>query len=274
LPKEALTMKRKQRLALLLLPLIVLALLWWNLRPPVAAQGERLVMKSGELGVMVMEGSVETAVSRALTAVNNRNGYVLSQRAWLAEDGFTYATLTVGAPVGEFEALLADFKRLGLVQWESVSGQDVTDRSVDLGARLANLETNQDRTRGFLEQTTSITETLHVYQSLRRLEDEAGTLQGQQNYLTNRAAAGTITLNLLPFVPTPTPTPTATPTPLPTPDSWQPGDTAGTAVVLLQNNAQSTADFLIYYSIVCGPWLFLLALIGLPVGRWFWRRRG
>lgn len=47
-----------------------------------------------------------------------------------------------------------------------------------------------------------------------------------------------------------------------------------TAVTLLQNNAQDTADFFIYNTIVCGPWLLLPAIMAVPVGRWAWRRGG
>ncbi|MCA9933886.1 MAG: DUF4349 domain-containing protein [Ardenticatenaceae bacterium] len=258
----------------MLIVVALLALLGWSLIPsqtaPVAAQGNRLVMKNGDLTVMVMSMDTETAVTRAIDYVNNYNGYVLSQRTWQDGDGFRYATLTAGVPVDQFEALMALFKGLGLVQSESISGQDVTDRSVDLGSRISNLDANQTRTRGFLDQTTSITETLHVFQTLRQLEGQVGDLQGQQNYLTDRSAVATVTLQLLPFIPTPTPSPTATPTPLPTPQGWRPGDTAETATTLLQNNAQSTADFFIYNSIVCGPWLLLLALVGVPFGRWAW----
>ncbi len=270
-------MKRKGHLVLLLsVWLLVIWGLWRLAVPaaaPVAAQGNRLVMKNGEVTVLLNGQGTESAVSRAIDYVNTFGGYVLSQRTWLDGEGFRYATLTLGVPVGEFEALLGAFKGLGQVQSESVSGQDVTDSTVDLGSRIGNLTANQERTRGFLDQTTSITETLHVFQTLQQLEGQVGDLQGQQNFLTDRSAVGTITLTLLPAIPTPTPTPTPTATPLPTPEGWRPGDTAETAVTLLQNNAQDTADFFIYNSIVCGPWLVLLALLGLPAGRWVWRRR-
>lgn len=257
--------------------LLVGRLLWWSVTPlttavPAAAQASnRLVVKSGE--VWVMSEGVETAVARALDLVTTYDGYVLSQRTWLDDNGHRYADLTVGAPAQEFEALLGGFKRLGVVQNESISGQDVTDQTVDLRSRLDNLNVNQERTRSFLQQTTTITETLHVFQSLRQIEGQIGTVQGRQNFLENRATAATLTLHLLPLIPTPTPTPTATPTPLPTPQVWNPGDTAKTAAVELRNQTQDTADFFIYYGIACGPWLLLALLVAAPVGRRAWRWR-
>jgi len=63
---------------------------------------------------------------------------------------------------------------------------------------------------------------------------------------------------------TATATPTPTATPLPTAEVWRPGDTVQVAAVQLQDTAQNTADAAIYNSIVCGPWLLLFLLIGLP----------
>lgn len=255
---------------------IGLLLVGWCVWPsgaavPVAAQSpQRLVLKNGEVSVMSEE--VETAVSRALEFVTSYNGYILSQHTWLNKDGYQYTDLSVGVPVQNFEALLGAFKTLGVVQSESLTGQDVTDQTVDLRSRLANLSVNQERTRGFLDQTTTITETLHVFQTLRRIESQIGNVQGQQNFFEDRSAAATITLHVLPFIATPTPTPTATPTPLPTPYSWRPADTAKTAAVELRNNTQGVADLFIYNGIVCGPWLLLVLFMAAPVG-WYLRRR-
>ena len=97
-------------------------------------------------------------------------------------------------------------------------------------------------------------ETLKVNDELKSVEEEIAVIQGRLNYLGNRAAFSTIDLNIQPWIPTPTPsptptaTPTATPTPLPTPETWRPADTAKVAGVELQESAQDTADFFIYYS--------------------------
>ena len=239
-------------------------LLWLGTQPIQASQA-RPVIKRGTLQVMVDD--VPTAVGEILDLAATFNGYILEQRQWDDAAQFHYASITIGLPAANFEGLLQALKQLGLLQNESVTGQDVVDETVDLQSRLDNLYENQDRLRSFLDVAQNVTETLKVHQELVQIETEIGDFQGRLNFLSDRADAATITLDIVPFVPTATPTatatatPTPTATPLPTAEVWRPGDTAVVAAVQLQDAAQNTADFFIYRFIVCGPWLLLLGLV-------------
>ena len=241
-----------------------------------AQQNNRLVIKQSDLEVMAQD--TDTAVTRALDLADTFDAYVLKQRVWDgAERRYRYATLTFGLSENDFEGLLQALRTLGTVLDESASGQDVTDQRVDLLSRLDNLYSTQERMRGFLDQAQDITETLKVHQELILIEQEIGELQGEANFLRDRSDAATITLSIVPFIPTPTPTLTATPTPSPTPTPlptaavWRPGDTAQTAATRLQNTSQDIADFTIYRVILCGPWLLLVLLIGYPLWRGYRR---
>lgn len=238
--------------------------------PAHAQTDDRLVIKHGELQVLVTD--TDAAVATALNLVKGFNGYTLNQQVWEGDARYRYATLTVGVPAASFEAVMHAFKTLGTVQDEQVSGADVTDTAVDLTSRLDNLHANQARVRTFLDQTRYMTETLNVHDQLTRVEGEIGDLQGQKNYLADRAAVATLTLRLVPFIPTPTPSPTMTPTPLPTPQAWNPGATAQLATVRLAKTSQSVADFTIYRLITCTPWLLFLALMVYPAWRYGRRR--
>jgi hypothetical protein len=164
-------------------------------------------------------------------------------------------------------------KTLGTLLDESGNGQDVTDEYGDQIAHLESLYATQERMRAFLDQATTITETFTVHQELIQIETEIGEVQGRANYLKERADSAAVTVKLVPYIPTPTPsptltpTPTMTPTPLPTPAQWRPGDTAETAVVILQNSTQSVADVIIYFGILWCPWLLLFAFIGFIIWR-------
>lgn len=241
-------------------------------------QSDRRVIQASELQIMVMD--TDTAVQTALDLAATFDGYVLQQQVW---DGpnrrYRYADITFGVSVADFEGLTQALKTMGTVQSETATSQDVTDERLDFSSRLTNLYETQTRLRGFLDKATTITETLTVHQELIAIETEIGEVQGRINFLTNQADAAAITLHLVPYIPTPTPSPTATPTktptptPLPTPESWNPGDTAETARVRLQNTAQDVADFTIFRAIVCGPWLLLLLLVGSPAWLVYRRQR-
>lgn len=272
----------KQRLIYALIGFLLFGLLFYkpssNVQATQRMQSGRRVIQTAEMEIMAMD--TDTAVQSALDLAATFNAYVLKQRVWDGSDRrYRYAEITFGVGVDDFEGLTQALKTLGIVQSETASGQDVSDERLDLSSRLTNLYENQTRLRTFLDQAQTITETLTVHQELIHIEGEIGEIQGRINFLSDRADTATITLRLTPYIPTPTPsptataTPTATPTPLPTPDVWNPSDTAKTAGVRLQNTAQDAADFAIYRTIVCGPWLALLAMVGLPVWLFYRGRR-
>jgi len=223
----------------------------------------RLIIKNGELAIMVMD--TETAVATATQLVAELGGYIISQQIFDTQFGLSAANMQLAVPVTQFESALNQLRELGEVTNDFAGGQDVTDEYVDLGSRLDNLIATRDRLRTFLDDAETVEEALRVNDQLKQVEEEIAIIQGRRNFLSDRSAFSTIDLSLQPLLPTPTPSP------IPTAESWRPGNTAQVAVVNLQESAQNTADFSIYYGIVCGPWLLLLALLGW-IG-WRLRRR-
>lgn len=235
------------------------------------AQQQRLIIKNGQMYIIVED--TDTAVNQATDTAVQLGGYIISQQAW--DDGaYRFATMRLAVPVRRFEDALRAFRALGTVTNEAASGEDVTDQYVDLQSRLENLIATRDRLRTFLDQATTIEEALRINDELKQVEEEIAVIQGRLNYLADRAAFSTIDLTLNPWIPTPTPSPTPSPTPIPTAQAWHPGHTVQLAAVDLQETAQGTADFGIYYGIVCGPWLVLLGVVGLVVWKIVsWRRK-
>lgn len=240
-------------------------------RPNNNAQSQRLIIKDGNMTLVVME--TDAVLEDAIDLAVDLGGYVISQRIWDDTAGFRFATVQLGVPVDRFEEAMRILRTFGAVIDESASGQDVTDEYVDLNSRLGNLLATQERLRSFLESAENVEEILAVNDELKKIEEELEIVQGRMTYLADRAAVSTINLTINPLIPTATPTntptatPTSTPTPLPTPDAWRPGDTAHTAFVSLENTSTSVADFAIYNGIACGPWLLLMSIVGYV----FWR---
>lgn len=219
------------------------------------APSPRMIIKTGELEMNVKQ--TETAVDEVTDTILAAGGYIVSQRVW--ESGsYKYATMSVGVPVAEFERLMQAIGTLGEVTNEVASGQDVTDEFVDLESRLGNLLATQDRLRTFLEEAKNVEEILAVNKELSQVEEELEVIQGRMTFLADRAAFSTINITLNPIIP---PAPTPTPTAIPTAAAWSPGSTAQLAAVNLQESAQNAADFTIYNTIACGPWLLLAGVI-------------
>ena len=86
---------------------------------------------------------------------------------------------------------------------ETVSGQDVTDEFVDLESRLRNLNATADRIRDFMDQAQDVDESLVVSARLGEVEAEIEQVKGRINFLKDRAAFSTITIQIIPEIPTP-----------------------------------------------------------------------
>ncbi len=219
---------------------------------PIAARADRLIIKNAEINLLVEDS--ETAIDLTTQVVTDVGGYIISSRVWYEEWGETFykhSTITMGVPVEEFERALRRLRELAIqVLDENATGEDVTDQYVDLQSQLDNLIATRDRIRTFLDQAQSVEEALAVNEQLSEVEGEIETIQGQINYLADRAAFSTITVTItpdLPELPTPTPFPTSTP------EAWKPGETFGQAAKTLQNAYQGLFDLLIWIMVVFIP---------------------
>lgn len=219
---------------------------------PIAARDDRLIIKNAEVQLLVEDS--ETAIDLTTQVVTDVGGYIISSRVWYEEWGaasYKYSTITMGVPVEEFERTLRRLRELAIqVLDENASGEDVTDQYVDLQSQLDNLIATRDRIRTFLDQAQTVEEALAVNEQLSEVEGEIEAIQGQINYLADRAAFSTITVTInpdLPELPTPTPVPTSTP------EAWKPGETLGQATKTLQNAYQGLFELLIWIVVVFIP---------------------
>ncbi len=233
-----------------------------------------LVVKSADLDVLAEDTDI---IIGCITRIaSDAQGYVLAVQSWY-EEGHKDATMTIGVPAGSFETALQRVRAGALkVLAETGSGEDLTGQYDDLDSQLRNLQTEEARIRSFLDKATTIDEALRVNQQLETLVGQMGEIQGQMQYLSGRAAFGTITVDIQGPRPTPTPLPTKTPTqtpvptpvggwptptltPTPTPAPWLPGQTYIQASGTLASVARWTWETLIWVVIVPLP---IVAVVG------------
>jgi len=233
----------------------------------------RKIIKNADMRLLVQDTDV--AISRSTQIVTDLGGYIVSSRTWYQNyfgNNLRYATITIGIPVDQFERALQRFRDLSVrVLDENASGEDVTDQYVDLQSQVQNLEATRARIQEFLKDAKTVDEALRINQQLSEIEGEIEQLKGRMNYLADRAAFSTITVNFEPELPilTPTPTPTIAPTftprPTSTPVPWKPGETFSNAKKAVTFTYRGIADFLIWLFVVILPVFlpFILVLWGL-----------
>jgi hypothetical protein len=211
-----------------------------------------MIIKNGDIKLLVEDSDI--AIDRATQAIGDMGGYIISSRVWYQPyaDGknYKYATITIGVPVDQFERTLNRLRGLAVkVLDETASGEDVTNQFVDLQSQVTNLEATRDRIKSFLEDAQTVDEALRINAELANVESQIEQIKGQMNYLQDRSAYSTITLNLEPVLPELI----STPTPTPTPNVWQPGETFKDARKAVTTAYQGIIDFLIWVFVVLVP---------------------
>ncbi len=183
-----------------------------------AADGRRLV-RTAELGLVIDGHDVGAAADRVAVITAALGGYVLfSYTGSPADTAVAYpddgtalreddvlvaarddtgtATVTVRVPARSFETALRRFGKLGEVEYQSTSAQDVSDQMVDLEARLRHARAVERRLLRFLEQTDTIREMLAVQDRLDQVQLEIEQLTAQMDALREVVAFSTISVSL------------------------------------------------------------------------------
>jgi hypothetical protein len=222
-----------------------------------------MIIKNADVRLLVKDTDV--AIDRTTQIIADAGGYIVSSRVWYQDyygNNLKYAAITVGVPVEEFERSLVRLRGLAVrVVDEVAAGDDVTEQYVDLQSQLTNLEATRARIQEFLQDAKTVDEALRINQELANIEAQIEQIKGRMNYLNDRSAFSTITINFEPEFPVLTPTPTATPRPTATPIPWNPGETFGEAKNTVTVLYQGIGNFLIWFAVVIVPLFLPLALI-------------
>ena len=102
-------------------------------------------------------------------------------------------TATLRVPGNQLDAALADLKKLGRVESESQSGQDVTAQYVDLEARLSNSRKGEQRLLELLQQRTGkLSDVLEVETELSRVREQIERMEGERRLLSKQVQFATV----------------------------------------------------------------------------------
>jgi hypothetical protein len=233
----------------------------------------RKIIKNADVKLLVKDTDV--AIDRTTQIIGDLGGYIISSRVWYQDyfgNNLKYSTISIGIPVDQFEQALTRLRGLSIrVLDENATGEDVTDQYVDLQSQLENLEATRARITEFLKDAKTVDEALRINQQLSDIENQIEQIKGRVNYLTDRSAFSTITVNfepefpILTATPTVTPAPTFTPRPTFTSTPWKPGETFTDASRTVTNTYRGLIDFLIWIVVVVipvlAPFVFIFWLI-------------
>ncbi len=137
---------------------------------------------------------------RVSSVALDRGGFVASSSSGEAS-GANGASLTLRVPSAGFSNLVARIDTLGRVEAQQETGQDVTGAVVDLGARIANLKSEEAALRTLLSRAGSIAAVLQVQDQLFGVEGEIQQMGAAQGSFVDRATYATLSVHLMALVP-------------------------------------------------------------------------
>lgn len=125
-------------------------------------------------------------------------GYIAQFREQRPDGRVRSGQWTLRVPVAAFDGFLASVESLGVAQRRERDADDVTEKYVDLAARLKNKQQLETRLLELVaRRSDEIQDVIAVEGELARVREEIERLQGQLRYLTDRAVLTTIELTLV-----------------------------------------------------------------------------
>jgi hypothetical protein len=225
----------------------------------VARQGT-LIARTVSLNVSVRN----FAEARSLVdkIVNTHSGYIAHMTISSPKDASQSLSANIAIPTTQCDAALDELKRLGRVEEERQTTEEVGSQSEDLDIRLKNARQAETRLSDILRMGTGkISDVLEVEKEMARVREEIERMESEQKHLNNRVAFASIELNLT--------------------EQYQAQVGGGSSLLGLRirnafvngyHDAEGGLLDVFVLLLSLGPSLILWGLILFWPGRWAWRR--
>jgi hypothetical protein len=153
----------------------------------------RKLIKTSKLTLKVKDcGQVQTDIQGIVAKFN---GIIIDSQLNQSSQFLKNGTIIFKIPPKDLEAALADVKKLGEVEFESVTGEDVTEQYVDSQARLKNFVQVKERLNKILnERAREVKDILDIEREMARVGGEIEALEGRIKYLDRQVDLSTVTV--------------------------------------------------------------------------------
>jgi hypothetical protein len=196
-----------------------------------------------------------TATSESLQKLATEFGGHIGSLTSERRSGLLVYSMTLRIPEARLDEALTRIKSLVDVDRETMTQEDVTEKYVDLAARMKTLEATESELRNLLSESRQrqqkADEIMVIYKQLTEIRSSIEQIRGQLNVIENLSALATIRINLLPKE-----------SPAVAISSWRPSETVRRSFQSLVSVLTGLVDFAIILCIVVLPPTLILALIG------------
>ncbi len=164
---------------------------------PTPSTMKRMIIRNANLTLEV--GDINKALDEISNLANNSGGYVVSSNSNQDEQMGAYnsATISIRIPAEGLKKALAQLKAFSIkVKNEDISGEDITQKYVDLQSTLNNLQTAKNQLQKIMDGATKTADVLNVFNQLTNTQGQIDLVQGQIKYYSESVALSLITINL------------------------------------------------------------------------------
>lgn len=154
----------------------------------------RDVVKTGSLTIQV--DNVDTAEKKARQITEASGGRVDQVGSSNLAGPAPTIDMTLRIPVARFESVMEGLENLGVRMAKQVSVSDVTERLVDMDARMKTMLAQEEVVRNMLRKATSLGDSLTINNDLTRLRGEIESINAQRKSLAGQAAYSTLEVKL------------------------------------------------------------------------------
>jgi hypothetical protein len=172
-----------------------LAAMQTGLSAELASPATPMIARTSQLVLMTKEfdkarGAIEDILKR-------HRGYLGQLDVAAPADGARVLNAALRVPADQLDSSMAEIKRLGQVESESQSGEEVTQQYVDLDARLTNARNTEQRLTALLhDRTGKMTDVLAVEKEIARVRGEVEQMEAEKKTLTNRVDFATLNVTV------------------------------------------------------------------------------
>jgi len=158
--------------------------------PPQAGATDRKLSRSARLELAATK--VTDVVAQARGIAQGAGGYTGQEST-----GEELATLNLAVPADKLDGVLDQLSHLGTkLEKRELNTQDVTEKVVDVEARLATQRASVERIRALLARATSVSEIASVESELTSRESALESLEQQRNSLAGSVAMATVAMSI------------------------------------------------------------------------------
>jgi hypothetical protein len=162
---------------------------------PKAVSRNPMIVRTSQLTLTAKD--FDRARANLEDILKRHKGYLgqLSASAPIGAARTLEATLRV--PGDQLEPVMSEIKKLGRVESESQTGEEVTQQYVDLEARLSNARNAEQRLTGLLRQRTGkLSDVLAVEVEIDKVRGEIEQMEAERKGLANRVDFATLRVKI------------------------------------------------------------------------------